>query len=312
MAAPSTQNSALSENQFVADMLDEVAGLLGHQDASVFRVRAYRDAAHYLRDLSYPIRQEYERGGQGGLDDLPTIGKSIAATIAEILNTGRSSLVDRLRGADDPEKTLQTVPMIGPSLARHIHEDLGIETLEELEIAANDGRVASIKGIGPRRMESLRYSLSDMLKRKGPRQQPVDQRRPDVAEILAVDQIYRSTAHLLPTLKPRRFNPTGDARLPILHTERQGWQFTALFSNTAAAHRFGKTRDWVIIYYDRADLPEGQVTVVTERGGPLDAKRVIRGQEAACKAHYTARAGAHPTAQTKTSGQTGKQAYDQT
>lgn len=286
----------LSENRFVADKLDEVAHLLDQQNGSLFRVRAYRDAASYLRGLPHPIRLDYQRGGERALDDLPTIGQSIAAAIAEILDTGASSLLDRLRGVADPEQVFQTVPMIGPALARQIHDDLGIETLEALEAAAYDGRLATIKGVGPRRIESVRHSLSDMLARRRPRKAAMDRQQPSIADILAVDQTYRSNVDQLPTIKPRRFNPTGETRLPILHTERDGWQFTALFSNSPTAHRFGKTRDWVVIYFERTDQPEGQITVVTEHGGPLDGKRVIRGQERACRAFYETSAKASATA----------------
>lgn len=288
MTPPTAPNDALSENRFVADKLDEVAHLLDQQNASVFRVRAYQDAASYLRGLPHPVRLDYQRGGKRGLDDLPTIGQSIATTIAEILDTGASGLLDRLRGAADPEQVLQTVPMIGPTLARQIHEGLGIETLEALEAAIYDGRLATIKGIGPRRVESLRHSLADMLARRRPRQIQTDQAQPGVADILAVDQTYRTNLDQLPTIKPRRFNPAGNTVLPILHTERDEWQFTALFSNSPTAHRFGKTRDWVVIYFERNDQPEGQVTIVTEHGGALDGKRVIRGREEDCAAHYDA------------------------
>lgn len=297
MVSQPALDDAVSENRFVADKLDEVARLLDQQNASLFRVRAYRDAASFLRGLIHPIRLDYQRGGQRALDDLPTIGQSIAATIAEILDTGASGLLDRLRGATDPERVLQTVPMIGPALAHQIHDGLGIETLEALEAAAYDGRLATLKGIGPRRVESVRHSLSDMLARRRPRPGPTDRQQPSVADILAVDQAYRNNMDRLPTIEPRRFNPTGDARLPILHTERNGWQFTALFSNSPTAHRFGKTRDWIVIYFERADEPEGQVTVVTEHRGPLENKRVIRGQEKACEAFYNAFEQRHPQSQ---------------
>ena len=286
MAIQQALGDALSENRFVADKLEDVARLLEQQDASPFRVRAYRNAASYLRDLAHPVRHDYERAGKRGLDDLPTIGQSIAATVAEILDTGASSLLERLRGTTDPEEVLQTVPMIGPELARRIHQELDIETLEALEVAAHDGRLATIKGIGPRRAESLRHSLSDMLARRRPRRVLQDRQQPSIADILFVDQSYRSNLDGLPMIKPRRFNPTGEGRLPILHVERDGWQFTALFSNSPAAHRFGRNRDWVVIYFERVDQPEGQVPVVTEHGGPLDGKRVIRGQEKACEAYY--------------------------
>lgn len=62
------------------------------------------------------------------------------------------------------------------------------------------------------------------------------------------------TANVLTSIKPRRFDATGARRIPILHTERGGWRFTALFSNTASAHQYGKIRDWVVIYYEQDNL----------------------------------------------------------
>ena len=84
---------------------------------------------------------------------------------------------------------------------------------------------------------------------------------------------------------PRRFNPSGTAWLPILHAERGGWSFTALFSNTARAHALGRTNDWVVIFCER-DGVERQCTVVTEITGPLRGRRVVRGREQDCRQHY--------------------------
>ena len=64
----------------------------------------------------------------------------------------------------------------------------------------------------------------------------------------------------LPKIAPRRFNPSGEALLPILHTERGDWGFTALFSNTALAHELGRVREWVVIYFHKDSGPEGPLT----------------------------------------------------
>jgi hypothetical protein len=74
-------------------------------------------------------------------------------------------------------------------------------------------------------------------------------------------------------------NPEHRAWLPILHTERGARHYTALFSNTATAHRLGRTQDWVVLYYDGRD-GEQQCTVVTAGRGPLKGRRVVRGREA--------------------------------
>ena len=109
----------------------------------------------------------------------------------------------------------------------------------------------------------------------------------DVAQIVSeVDRLYREKAEAgdLPTIAPKRFNPEGKAWLSVLHTDRDGWHFTALYSNTARAHELGRTRDWVVIYFYDAEHAEGQHTVVTETRGPLAGRRVVRGREAECRA----------------------------
>lgn len=74
--------------------------------------------------------------------------------------------------------------------------------------------------------------------------------------------------------------------MPLLATKREGWSFTALFSNTARAHEAGKTDDWVVIYFEHAGGEERQRTVVTETKGPLESRRVVRGREAETRQHY--------------------------
>jgi hypothetical protein len=106
-------------------------------------------------------------------------------------------------------------------------------------------------------------------------------------ELLDVDREYRRLAGAgkLPTIAPRRFNPTRRSWLPILHTTRGPRHYTALFSNTALAHRLGRTHDWLVLYCDGGD-GEHRYTVVTARKGPLDGRRVVRGLEADCLAYY--------------------------
>ena len=109
-----------------------------------------------------------------------------------------------------------------------------------------------------------------------------------MAALLDVDSEYleEAAAGRLSTVAPRRFNPKGQSWLPILHTQRDEWHFTALFSNTARAHELGRTQDWVVVYFYDDDHQEGQHTIVTETRGPLEGKRVIRGREPECAAYY--------------------------
>ena len=65
----------------------------------------------------------------------------------------------------------------------------------------------------------------------------------------------------LPRIAPKRFNPKGEAWLPVMHLDRGRWHFTALYSNTALAHQLGRTRDWVVIYFYDGDHVERQHTI---------------------------------------------------
>lgn len=277
-------------NQVLAERLREAADLLEQQGANPFRVRAYREAAHAVAARPDDLREIYESGGNEALDALPGVGPRIATAIAEMLGTGRWAQLERLRGTLDPERLFRAVPGVGAALARRIHDALHVDTLEALEVAAHDGRLAAVPGVGPRRAAALRASLASMLGRSRLRVRDVGAPEPSVGMLLDVDRQYREAAATgrLPRIAPRRFNPTGAAWLPILHTERDQWQLTALFSNTARAHELGATRDWVVVYFHTDTRGEGQRTVVTETRGVLAGRRVVRGREDECRLHYEA------------------------
>lgn len=185
------QPEDFAENLFIAGKLDEMADLLEKQDASVFRVRAYRGAATYIASLDRPIRAIYGADGRRGLESLPTTGTLIAVAIVELLDSGGLVSLDRLRGSTNPEKLLQTIPMIGPKLAHLIHDRLHIDTLEGLEAAAIDGSLANINGFGKCRINSIRHSLNDMLAGRRPIHSNRALTAPSVTDVLAVDQEYR-------------------------------------------------------------------------------------------------------------------------
>jgi hypothetical protein len=113
---------------------------------------------------------------------------------------------------------------------------------------------------------------------------------PDVRLLLELDREYRekAAAGVLPKIAPRRFNPEHEASLPVMHARFGPWRFTALYSNTELAHDLHRTRDWVVIRFDDEEHDDGYATVVTERRGALTGRRVIRGREPECAAHYRA------------------------
>ncbi len=276
-----------SINSSVATRLEEVAQILEEQRANIFRVGAYRRAAAMLRGLKRPIDNIVRTEGLEGLQELPGIGETLARFIHQLVTTGRLPMLDRLRGDSDPVTLLRTVPGVGRVMAERLHDELGIETLEELEIAAHDGRLAKVSGFGPKRIAGTRDSLATRLGRVRGGGFAQARSQPPVSEILDVDREYRRKCSqgLLPTIAPRRFNARHEKWLPILHTSRGERHYTALFSNTPRAHQLNKTSDWVVIYYDGGG-GERQCTVITSAYGPLAGKRIVRGREPECLEQY--------------------------
>ena len=291
------------DNQQIAARLDEVAELLEAQGANLFRVRAYRSAAQTLRNLDREAHAILDEEGVEGLTRLPGIGESLGRSIERLARTGRLGLLLRLRGHAGPEHLFLTLPGIGLETASRIHEQLGIESLQELEAAAYDGRLSRVPGMGAKRIRGIREALAGRFRRPPASATALPRpaaEQPAVSELLEKDREYREKAKTgrLPRIAPQRFNPTGEAWLPVLHTQRGSHHYTALYSNTARAHELGMTHDWVVIYRDD-HRGHGQWTVVTARYGKIRGRRIVRGRESECGTYY---AGQRKGAQVKTSG----------
>jgi DNA polymerase (family 10) len=269
------------ENRQVAQQLMAYAEYLEAREANLYRVRAYRRAAETVLALDRPLADLVAAEGRAGLEALPGIGAHLSYTLEEIIRTGEFRVLNAEGGDIDAERVLRSLPGVGPRLGRQIHEQLGITTLEELERAAHDGRLSRL-GIGPKRLRGIREALAGRFGRY--RFAVPVREEPDVAELLAVDHEYRGRADSmsLPTIAPQRFNPNQEPWLPIFQTRRGRWRYRALFSNTALAHRLGRTHEWVVVYFDDGSS-SGQRTIVTENRGELRGQRVVRGREQECR-----------------------------
>lgn len=276
-------------NASIADALAETADLLERQGANPYRVRAYRHGAASVRHARQPVARILAEGGQRALLALPAIGDTMAEAISRITRSGRLPLLEKLRNDKAPAAIFTTVADIGPKLAARIRDELGIATLTELEAAAWDGRLARVPGMGVKRVRAVRESLGGRFHRRAAELRPglslplEDQ--PSVDLLLSIDREYRELAvrDRLLRVAPRRFNPTGEAWLPILRVERHGRRYTAMYSNSRGAHESGSLRDWVVVTCD--DKQYGGVwTVVTAARGPHRGRRVVRGRETECEA----------------------------
>lgn len=273
----SSKTSAI--NNHIAGKLRDYADLLVSQGEGGFRSQAYRRAADVIATLVRPVDEILAREGRSGLIALPAIGVGIAGAIAEMVTTGHWSQMERLCGELDPEALFRTIPGIGAKLACRLADEGQLESLEDLEHAVHFDNL-TVKGFGPRRKRMIVAALAERLGRLAFLRSGKAE-APPVSVLLEVDRIYRERAGegRLRRIAPRRFNPAGEAWLPIMHTSLGGWHFTALYSNSRLAHELKKTADWVVVHYQRDGAPEGRVTVVTQTRGPMAGQRIVRGRE---------------------------------
>ena len=128
-------------------MFDHLADLLEIQGANRFRVRAYRNAANTIRDQSRNLADMLEAGED--LSEMPDIGEDLAGKIEEIARTGHLSLLDEV-AEDVPEAIVEAtrIPGIGPKRARALFDALELSSVEDLKTAAQEGRIAGLRGFG--------------------------------------------------------------------------------------------------------------------------------------------------------------------
>ncbi|MEN8185404.1 MAG: DNA polymerase/3'-5' exonuclease PolX, partial [Myxococcota bacterium] len=138
------------ENIEIATQLDEVGDLLEIQEANPFRVRAYRNAVRTIADLATPLERMV--ADEEDLTALPGIGKELARHITELVTTGEMGVLAELR-ENVPSTLVQIMrlPGVGPKSARKLWNELGVETVEELKSAAEEGRVSELKGFGEKK-----------------------------------------------------------------------------------------------------------------------------------------------------------------
>ncbi len=133
------------KNALVAKILYEIADLLD-LDGVAFKPRAYRRAAEVVESLAEPIEDLVASGAHA---ELPGVGEAIAKKIAEIVETGRLAYHEELKAKLPIDLyALTRVDGVGPKTAKLLYETLGVRTLADLEAAAREGKIRTVKGLG--------------------------------------------------------------------------------------------------------------------------------------------------------------------
>ena len=141
-------------NEEIAQLFQNLGALLEMKGDSAFKIRAYRRAADTIHQLTVPLAQAVQDGQK--LTGIPGIGKAISDKIHELVTTGKVRTYERAK-SEVPEGALNllAIPGIGPKTAMLIGTELGISTVEGVEQAAADGRLATLPRMGKRAAESI-------------------------------------------------------------------------------------------------------------------------------------------------------------
>jgi len=151
-------------NYEVARIFNTIALALELRKEDPYRIHAYRQAARTILEANEPLSQIRKRGE---LRALPGIGESLAAKIEELLDTGHLRQYDELIAAFPPGvMALMSVPGIGPRTAETLYRTLGIENVDELERAAQEHRIRSIRGFGEKTERNILENIARMRRQR--------------------------------------------------------------------------------------------------------------------------------------------------
>jgi len=153
----------MRRNEEVAALLEQIAELLMLKNENPYRIRAYTIAAQNIRDLDADIE---EIAQQGKLDEIPGVGKAIAAKIEEYLRTGKLEYYEQLkREVPIQAVDLLEVPGIGPSRAHLLYEKLGITTIQQLLEAAQNHKLCTLPGFGEKLEQRIAREAARLMQR---------------------------------------------------------------------------------------------------------------------------------------------------
>ena len=145
-------------NAEIAAALDELGDLYELDGAIVHRIVAYRNAAKAVRDASVSVSA---LAREGRATELPGIGATIQEKVVALAGDGAIPAAVKLR-AKFPAGLIEMtrLPGLGPKRARRLFDELGIDSLAGLQAAAEEHRIRTLKGFGPKAEEALLAAIA--------------------------------------------------------------------------------------------------------------------------------------------------------
>ncbi len=146
------------DKKAVAQVLEQIAAFLELKNENPFRIRAFRTAARAMVGFPGDLRRSLE---DGTLASTKGIGPATLQIVGELVATGRATMLEELREQIPPGLVeMLEISGLGVAKIRQIHEVLGIDSLPDLEAAAQDGRLAKLPRFGARTSENILKSIA--------------------------------------------------------------------------------------------------------------------------------------------------------
>jgi DNA polymerase (family 10) len=141
------------DKEAVAEILVEIGTLLELKGENPFKSRAYTNAARALEALSEPLPKVV---AENRLGEIKGIGEGIQKKVTELVTTGRLKYYEDLKASIPPGLVaILEIPGLGPKKVKALNDKLGVASVEQLEAACRDGRVATLDGFGERTQEKI-------------------------------------------------------------------------------------------------------------------------------------------------------------
>lgn len=258
--------------QDVLDMLHELGELtmLEEADPQSFRVRAYESAAHgiqaYAGDLSKLTAKELEK--------IEGIGKSTAAKIRELFDTGKVQKLVDLR-AKHPAKVvaLLRIQGLGPKMLQRLRKELGVHDLDDLKKAIAEQKLRHMKGLGQKSEEKLADAISRFEAQGSASRTPISVALPLANRVVARMLEVPGVTHASYCGSLRRFLETiGDVDVVVAAADPAP-VMEALVGMSVV--------DRVLVRGD------AKTSVVTRRGTQIDVRVVAEEQLGAARLYFT-------------------------
>jgi DNA polymerase (family 10) len=153
----------MSKNTEIAQIFEQMAGMLSILDENPFKIRAYKKAALNILELDEDIEDRVERDD---VTDIPGVGKDLASKVREYVETGDMKEFKKLQEKVPLEMTeLLGILGLGPKTLALLYRELNVRSLEDLEKVLNGEEVLKFKGLGQKKVDEIKKGIP-LLKQK--------------------------------------------------------------------------------------------------------------------------------------------------